>query len=86
MTAIERIKSYTMCCNYRTCQDCPICYTEDKAMSCKDYIASLAKNVIEDFETNAKLQEQYVTKLESDNEKLRKIVNILCDTISQLIE
>ena len=39
------------------------------------------KTVLQDY----KLQEQYVNKLEADNEKLRKIINILCDTINQLI-
>lgn len=39
------------------------------------------KTVIEE----RKIQEQYAKKLEADNEKLRQIVNILCDTINQLV-
>ena len=31
------------------------------------------------------LQEQYVKHLEQDKENMKKIINILCDTISQLI-
>ena len=37
--------------------------------------------VIQDY----KLQEQYVKHLEQDKENMKKIINILCDTISQLI-
>lgn len=43
------------------------------------------KERIEDLEQEMKLQEQYVEKLEKDRDKLIEIINILCDTISQLI-
>ena len=39
------------------------------------------ETLIEDY----KLQEQYVKHLEEDKENMKKIINILCDTISQLI-
>ena len=51
-----------------------------------NYIGRLDLNkdietLIEDY----KLQEQYVKQLEQDKENMKKIINILCDTISQLI-
>ena len=51
-----------------------------------NYIGRLDLNrdietVIEDY----KLQEQYVKHLEQAKENMKKIINILCDTISQLI-
>lgn len=51
-----------------------------------NYIGRLDLNrdietLIEDY----KLQEQYVKHLEQDKENMKKIINILCDTISQLI-
>ena len=48
-------------------------------------ILETAKEAIEELETNSKLQEQYVKHLEQDKENMKKIINILCDTISQLI-
>ena len=39
------------------------------------------ETLIEDY----KLQDQYVKHLEQDKENMKKIINILCDTISQLI-
>ena len=51
-----------------------------------NYIGEL--NLNRDIETlieDYKLQEQYVKHLEQDKENMKKIINILCDTISQLI-
>lgn len=51
-----------------------------------NYIGEL--NLNRDIETlieDYKLQEQYVTHLEKDKKNMKKIINILCDTISQLI-
>lgn len=45
-------------------------------------------NFRQDVETmliDSDLQEQYVKHLEQDKENMKKIINILCDTISQLI-
>lgn len=50
------------------------------------YIGEL--NLNEDIETliqDYKLQEQYISKVQKDNDRLKGIINILCDTISQLI-
>lgn len=51
-----------------------------------NYIGKLDLNrdietLIEDY----KLQEQYVKQLGQDKENMKKIINILCGTISQLI-
>lgn len=43
------------------------------------------KDDIKEVLEERKIQEQYAKKLEADNEKLRQIVTILCDTIDQLI-
>ena len=51
-----------------------------------NYTGSLDLN--RDIETliqDYKIQEQYVTHLEKDKKNMKKIINILCDTISQLI-
>ncbi len=86
MTAIELVKSFKGCDKYYLCNDCPIKDERKKTdLDCCDFMIEVSKEAFEELETNSKLQEQYVTKLESDNEKLRKIANILCDTISQLI-
>ena len=45
-------------------------------------------SIRQDVETmlrDSDLQEQYVKHLEQDKENMKKIINILCDTISQLI-
>ena len=45
-------------------------------------------NIRQDVEImlrDSDLQEQYVKHLEQDKDNMRKIINILCDTISQLI-
>ena len=70
MTDIERIKNFTECQDYEDCPECPL--FNNGQTNCGSKSINLAKRV--------------VIKLESDNEKLRKIINILCDTISQLIE
>lgn len=73
MTSIELVKSFKGCYSYPSCHDCPIKEKINKTdFDCPDFMMKLSKEAIEE--------------LESDNEKLRKIVNILCDTISQLIE
>lgn len=43
------------------------------------------KDDIKEVLEERNIQEQYAKKLEEDNEKLRQIVNILCDTINQLV-
>ena len=83
MTALEKFKNFDGCTG-TSCMECP--FNAEDTTPCVDVITSSIKPAIEELETNAKLQKQYATQLESDNEKLSKIVNILCDTISQLIE
>ena len=76
MTAIEIVKSFKGCNKYNLCAGCPIKDERKKTGSaCTDVMIKVCKESFESFEN-----------LESDNDKLRKIINILCDTISQLIE
>lgn len=80
MTDIERLQKLNLsdCVNGR-CLECD-CY--DVKTSCNELFKNSINNLIRELNSS----EQKVIKLTSDNEKLRKIVNILCDTISQLIE
>lgn len=57
-------------------------YFAEENTVCEGFdLKSDLKIILQDY----KLQEQYVSKVQKDNDRLRKIINILCDTISQLI-
>lgn len=80
MTDIERLQrlNITDCVNGR-CLECDL---YDVKRSCNEMFKESINNLIRDLNSS----EQRVIKLAGDNGKLQKIVNILCDTISQLIE
>lgn len=80
MTEIEILQKLNLsnCVNGR-CLECD-CY--DTKISCNELYRTSINNLIRNLNSD----EERIIKLNSDNEKLRKIVNILCDTISQLIE
>lgn len=81
MSAKERLERFNLnlCVNGECLEDaCPYCTMEG---SCNANIKDDINTILIDSD----LQEQYVKHLEQAKENMKKITNILCDTISQLI-